>query len=65
MPWIIQMIVVGCIVGFIARLLTPRPMEPTGLIMTIVLGVAGGFAATRIGRALGWLEPGQFADLSI
>lgn len=61
MPWVIQIIVIGLVVGFIARLLTPRPIKPNGLLLTIVLGIAGAFAATRVGRAFGWLEPNQLA----
>jgi uncharacterized membrane protein YeaQ/YmgE (transglycosylase-associated protein family) len=61
MPWIVQIIVIGFVVGFIARLLTPRPIKPTGFILTTGLGIAGAFVATQIGRAFGWLESDQLA----
>jgi uncharacterized membrane protein YeaQ/YmgE (transglycosylase-associated protein family) len=46
---IIQMAVAGLIVGLIARLLMPGK-DPMGLIMTSILGIAGSFAGTFIGR---------------
>lgn len=58
MIWII---VVGLVAGFIARLLAPGPNNPTGFILTCVLGIAGSFLATFIGQAVGWYGPGQGA----
>ena len=52
---------VGLVAGFIARLLSPGPNNPTGFILTIVLGVAGAFLATFIGQALGHYGPDQGA----
>lgn len=52
---------VGLVAGFIARLLSPGPNNPTGFILTIVLGVAGAFLATFIGQAVGHYGPGQGA----
>jgi uncharacterized membrane protein YeaQ/YmgE (transglycosylase-associated protein family) len=52
---------VGLIAGFIARLLSPGPNNPTGFILTIVLGVAGAFLATFIGQAIGHYGPNQGA----
>ena len=51
---------VGLIVGFIARAIKPGD-DKLGWIMTAVLGVAGSFAATYAGQAMGWYQAGQSA----
>jgi uncharacterized membrane protein YeaQ/YmgE (transglycosylase-associated protein family) len=56
--WIV---VVGFIAGIIARLLYPGPNNPSGFILTTVLGIAGAFAATLIGQTIGWYRPDQGA----
>jgi uncharacterized membrane protein YeaQ/YmgE (transglycosylase-associated protein family) len=55
---ILWMIVVGLIVGAIAKLLMPG-RDPGGLIVTMLLGLAGSLVAGWIGRALGWYSPGE------
>ncbi|MBN3754542.1 GlsB/YeaQ/YmgE family stress response membrane protein [Paraburkholderia sp. Tr-20389] len=57
---LIGTIVVGLVVGLIARALKPGD-DSMGLIMTIILGIAGSLLAGYIGRALGWYQPGQAA----
>lgn len=57
---LIGTIVVGLIVGLIARALKPGD-DSMGLIMTIILGIAGSLIAGYVGRALGWYQPGQAA----
>lgn len=52
---------VGLVAGFLARLLSPGPNNPTGFILTMVLGIAGAFLATFIGQAIGHYSPGQGA----
>jgi uncharacterized membrane protein YeaQ/YmgE (transglycosylase-associated protein family) len=52
---------VGLVAGFVARLLSPGPNNPTGFILTIVLGIAGAFLATFIGQAIGHYGPNQGA----
>jgi uncharacterized membrane protein YeaQ/YmgE (transglycosylase-associated protein family) len=39
----------------------PGPNEPSGFIMTTILGIVGAVVATFLGQALGWYEPGQGA----
>jgi uncharacterized membrane protein YeaQ/YmgE (transglycosylase-associated protein family) len=51
-------IVVGFVVGAIAKLLMPG-RDPGGFILTILLGIAGAFMATDIGQHLGWYREGQ------
>jgi uncharacterized membrane protein YeaQ/YmgE (transglycosylase-associated protein family) len=50
---ILGWIVFGLIVGVIAKFLTPGP-DPGGLILTILLGIAGALLGGFIGRGLGW-----------
>jgi len=47
---ILWIIAVGFIAGIIARLLSPGPNNPSGFILTVVLGIAGAFASTFIGQ---------------
>lgn len=53
-------IVVGFIVGVIAKLIMPGK-ENMGIIMTTLLGIAGSLAATYAGQAIGWYQAGQGA----
>ena len=57
---ILSTIIVGLIVGAIAKLLMPGK-DPGGFIVTILLGIAGALIATYGGQALGWYQPGQAA----
>lgn len=54
------MIVIGLVVGAIAKFLMPGK-DPGGCIITILLGMAGSLVAGLIGRAIGWYGPGQAA----
>lgn len=53
-------IIIGLIVGAVAKLLMPGK-DPGGFIITILLGIAGAFIGTWIGRAVGWYQEGQSA----
>ena len=55
---IIGTIIIGLIVGLIARFIKPGD-DSMGWIMTILLGIAGSVLAGVIGRALGWYQPDQ------
>jgi uncharacterized membrane protein YeaQ/YmgE (transglycosylase-associated protein family) len=55
---IIVTIIVGLIVGAIARFLLPGEQK-MGWIMTCLLGIAGSLIAGYAGQALGWYAPGQ------
>lgn len=57
---IIGTIVIGFLVGLIARFIKPGD-DPMGWIMTIILGIAGSFAATYGGQALGIYHVGEGA----
>ena len=47
----------------LAKLITPGHNEPSGLILTTLVGIIGAFVATYLGQALGWYEAGQGAGL--
>lgn len=55
---IIWTLIIGLIVGAIAKLLMPG-RDPGGFIITILLGIAGAFLAGFIGRALHWYAAGE------
>lgn len=55
---IIGTIVVGFIVGLLARALKPGD-DKLGLVMTTLLGIAGAFLARYAGMALGWYREGE------
>jgi uncharacterized membrane protein YeaQ/YmgE (transglycosylase-associated protein family) len=61
MSGIIYIIVVGFVAGIIARMLSPGPNNPSGFILTTVLGIVGAFLATWIGQAIGHYGPNQGA----
>ncbi len=60
---IIWTIIIGFVAGVIAKFLMPGPNEPSGFIMTAVLGIIGAFVATFLGQAIGWYGPDQGAGL--
>jgi uncharacterized membrane protein YeaQ/YmgE (transglycosylase-associated protein family) len=62
MGGILWIIIVGFVAGLIARWLSPGPNNPTGFILTAVLGIAGAFLATFIGQAIGWYDQGPNAQ---
>jgi uncharacterized membrane protein YeaQ/YmgE (transglycosylase-associated protein family) len=52
-------LIIGLIVGAIAKLLMPGK-DPGGIIVTMLIGVVGALLAGFIGRALGWYQnPGE------
>jgi uncharacterized membrane protein YeaQ/YmgE (transglycosylase-associated protein family) len=57
---ILWMLLIGLVVGALAKLIMPG-RDPGGIIVTMLLGVAGAFLAGFLGRALGWYEPGEGA----
>jgi uncharacterized membrane protein YeaQ/YmgE (transglycosylase-associated protein family) len=51
---------IGLIIGAVAKLLMPGK-DPGGFIITMLLGVAGSFVASYLGRLVGWYKEGQTA----
>ena len=60
---IIWTIIIGFIAGIIAKFIMPGDNEPSGFILTTILGIVGAFVATFLGQALGWYRPGEGAGL--
>ena len=60
---IIWTIVIGFVAGVIAKFIMPGKNEPSGFILTTILGIAGAFAATYVGQALGWYQANEGAGL--
>jgi uncharacterized membrane protein YeaQ/YmgE (transglycosylase-associated protein family) len=61
MGGIIWIIIVGFVAGILARLISPGPNNPSGFILTAILGIVGAFLATFIGQAIGHYGPDQGA----
>lgn len=57
---IIWTILIGFVVGIVAKFLMPG-RDPAGFIITVLIGIAGSFIATYLGRAMGWYQLGQSA----
>lgn len=60
---IIMTIVIGFIAGVIAKFLMPGRNEPSGFILTTILGIVGAFVATYLGQAVGWYRAGEGSGL--
>jgi uncharacterized membrane protein YeaQ/YmgE (transglycosylase-associated protein family) len=60
---IIWTVIIGFVAGVIAKFVMPGDNEPSGFILTTILGVIGAFVATYLGQSLGWYDPGQGAGL--
>jgi uncharacterized membrane protein YeaQ/YmgE (transglycosylase-associated protein family) len=58
---IIWTILIGFVVGLIARFFSPGPHNPSGFILTTVLGIVGAALATWLGQKIGWYDPGDKA----
>ena len=58
---ILWIIIIGFVAGVVAKFIMPGPNEPTGFIMTAVLGIVGAFVATFLGQAIGWYGPNDGA----
>jgi uncharacterized membrane protein YeaQ/YmgE (transglycosylase-associated protein family) len=60
---IIWTIIIGFIAGVIAKFVTPGGNEPSGFILTTILGIVGAFLATYLGQAIGWYRADEGAGL--
>ena len=59
MEWL-WVALVGLVIGVVAKFLMPGK-DPGGIIITMLLGIAGSVVATWLGRVLGMYAPGQSA----
>jgi uncharacterized membrane protein YeaQ/YmgE (transglycosylase-associated protein family) len=53
-------LIIGLIVGAVAKLLMPGK-DPGGIWITMALGIAGSIVATYLGQVMGWYREGQTA----
>jgi uncharacterized membrane protein YeaQ/YmgE (transglycosylase-associated protein family) len=60
---IIWTIIIGFVAGVIAKFIMPGDNEPSGFILTAILGIVGAIVATYLGQALGWYGPNEGAGL--
>lgn len=60
---ILWTILIGFVAGIIAKFIVPGRNEPSGFILTTILGIVGAFVASYLGQALGWYAPGEGAGL--
>lgn len=58
---ILWTIIIGFLAGVVAKFIMPGPNEPSGFILTTILGIVGAFVATYLGQALGWYGANQGA----
>jgi uncharacterized membrane protein YeaQ/YmgE (transglycosylase-associated protein family) len=58
---IIWTIIIGFVAGVVAKFIVPGDNEPSGFILTTILGILGAFVATYLGQALGWYRPDEGA----
>jgi uncharacterized membrane protein YeaQ/YmgE (transglycosylase-associated protein family) len=56
--WLIWMLLIGLLVGLVAKLIMPG-RDPGGFLITALLGVAGAMLAGFLGRAMGWYAEGE------
>ena len=60
---ILWTIIIGLVAGVIAKFLHPGSNEPSGFVLTALLGIGGAFLATYLGQALGWYRADEGAGL--
>lgn len=59
MSWL-WIILIGFLVGLVAKFLTPG-RDVGGFIITTLVGIGGAVLATWVGQTMGWYAPGQAA----
>ncbi len=57
---IIWTILIGFVVGIVAKFLMPG-RDPAGFIITVLIGIVGSVVATYLGRGLGFYQVGESA----
>ena len=58
---IIWIVIIGFLAGVIAKWIHSGPNEPSGFVMTAILGIVGAFVATYLGQLVGWYRPNEGA----
>lgn len=60
---IIWTIVIGFVAGVIAKFVMPGNNEPSGFVLTTILGIVGAIVASYLGQSLGWYSAGEGAGI--
>ncbi len=60
---ILWTIIIGFVAGVIAKLVVPGRNEPSGFILTTILGIVGAVVFTWLGQAIGWYGPDDSAGI--
>ncbi len=60
---IVWTIIIGFVAGVIAKFVMPGDNEPSGFVLTTILGVVGAIVASYLGQSLGWYLPGEGAGI--
>lgn len=60
---ILWTLLIGFIAGLVAKFIMGGSREPSGFVLTTILGVIGAFVASYLGQALGLYAPGEGAGL--
>lgn len=60
---IIWTIIIGFVAGIIAKFIMPGDNEPSGFVLTTILGIIGAIVASYLGQSLGWYAPGEGAGI--
>lgn len=60
---IIWTIVIGFVAGIIAKFIMPGNNEPSGFVLTTILGIVGAFVASFLGQSMGWYGANDGAGL--
>jgi uncharacterized membrane protein YeaQ/YmgE (transglycosylase-associated protein family) len=58
---IIWTIIIGALAGIVAKFIHPGKNEPSGFVLTAILGIVGAFLASYAGQAMGYYAEGQGA----
>ena len=58
---LIWTIIIGFLAGVIAKFIMPGTNEPSGFVLTTILGIVGALVASYLGQAMGWYRPGEGA----
>lgn len=60
---ILTTIIIGFLAGVIAKFIMPGDNEPSGFILTTILGIIGAFVASSLGQSMGWYNAYEGAGL--
>lgn len=58
---LIWIIIIGFLAGVVAKWIMPGRNEPSGFILTTLLGIVGAALASYLGQAVGWYRAGEGA----